>query len=402
MTKEQFNEVKELAKEYPVLEEFLAVFKTETVETLSALRKFQRTMNSLINKMKNLDLKEKDFEKIINRGISYTIPLDILHRIRDLDEKIKRKVANQAKQYEVRSFRTHTSKPSNPAHPWKRDNPATDNSSTSSASHKNTQIHFQTSSKGPPKEGRDKIVQQIKLTLNKLSRPNYEKLQKEIMDLLIKLFEPIVQDNEPNTDEPDEESAVVEEEDTELFHKTITDIYYILSKTTDVKMSEVYAELCASFIREHAHPLWKSVLQEQMEQYCLQLQAIETIDPDTDNDAFCLYTKRISDNRGKAVFLLQLSKLDVIPTETVMDILQKKLLGPIHECVFSTIENKKIFVDEWTEHVSLFVNLGKTFLKEKEAEKWDAVTKQIQLLGQVVIKEHPNMTSRSKFKYKDL
>lgn len=331
---------------------------------------------------------QKDFEKIINRGISYTIPLDILHRIRDLDEKIKRKVAIQAKQYEVRSFRTHTSKPSNPAHPWKRDNPATDNSS---ASYKNTQIHFQTSSKGPPKEGRDKIVQQIKLTLNKLSRPNYEKLQKEIMDLLTQLFE------EP--DEPDEESAVVDEE---LFHKTISDIYYILSKTTDVKMSEVYAELCASFIREHAHPLWKSVLQEQMDQYCLQLQAIETIDPDTDNDAFCLYTKRISDNRGKAVFLLQLSKLDVIPTETLMDILQNKLLGPIHDCVFSTIENKKIFVDEWTEHVSLFVNLGKTFLKEKEAEKWDAVMKQIQLLGQVVIKEHPNMTSRSKFKYKDL
>ena len=331
---------------------------------------------------------QKDFEKIINRGISYTIPLEILHRIRDLDEKIKRKVAIQAKQYEVRSFRTHTSKPSNPAHPWKRDNPATDNSS---ASHKNTQIHFQTSTKGPPKEGRDKIVQQIKLTLNKLSRPNYEKLQKEIMDLLTQLFE------EP--DEADEGSAVVDEE---LFHKTISDIYYILSKTTDVKMSEVYAQLYASFICEHAHPLWKSVLQEQMDQYCLQLQAIETIDPDTDNDAFCLYTKRISDNRGKAVFLIHLAKIHVIPTETLMDILQNKLLGPIHECVFSTIENKKIFVDEWTEHVSLFVNLGKTFLKEKEAEKWDAVTKQIQLLGQVVIKEHPNMTSRSKFKYKDL
>lgn len=344
---------------------------------------------------------QKDFEKMINRGISYTIPLEILHRIRDLDEKIKRKVAIQAKQYEVRSFRTHTSKPSNPAHPWKRDNPAADNSSTSSASHKNnSQIHFQTSSKGPPKEGRDKIVQQIKLTLNKLSRPNYEKLQKEIMDLLSQLFEPIVL-YEPNTDEPDEESAAVEE-DTELFHKTITDIYYILSKTTDVKMSEVYAELCASLIREQAHPLWKSVLQEQIEQYCLQLQAIEAIDPDTDNDAFCLYTKRITDNRGKAVFLLQLTKLDVIPTETLMDLLQKRLLGPIHDCVFSTIENRKIFVDEWTEHVSLFVNLGKNFLKEKEAEKWDAVTKQIQLLGQVVIKEHPNMTSRSKFKFKDL
>lgn len=74
MTKEQFAEVKELSKEFPVLEEFIAVFESETVNSYMALQKFQQTMNEMISDADDFGTKSKERE--YDRVSKYLLDLD--------------------------------------------------------------------------------------------------------------------------------------------------------------------------------------------------------------------------------------------------------------------------------------------------------------------------------------
>ena len=183
-------------------------------------------------------------------------------------------------------------------------------------------------------------------------------------------------------------------------HILINDLFNIMSKTTDVKMSELYAKCYFHWVQTFEPifvVLFQQVIDEGIEEYCCNLTKFKIMDPDRDGDAFCKYNRFVSEHRGKAMFLIHYAKLQGGIVKNLYNILQNNLVGEIEFNVedLEVSPIKKMFVDEWIEHVVLFLNLGGSlwvnayFVKIKTA---------LEILSQTDVKRNPNMTVRSKFK----
>lgn len=336
----------------------------------------------MMGKGKRTCYTQGDFEKMINQGICYTIPNEVLHIIRDIDERIKQKAVVQQKHFENKRFHV-------PKHNglWK-DKPSQNVSVEQTPVGKGNHSFKPTTPLLNVNDTNNvKIIQRIKLNLNKLSQQNYEKLQEEIvedLDVLLMEWETL----------GSQEGKVL-----------INDLFHIMSKTTDLKMSELYAKCYFHWV-QHFEPifsvLFQQVIEEGTVEYCRQLTEFKLIDPEKDGDAFCKYNRFITEHRGKAVFLIQYAKLaGEVSIGIMYNILKNDLIDKIKTFVKDTETTalKKMFVDEWIEHVVLFLNLGgKLWVDYSKNEYFHEIKAVLETLSQTDVKKNPNMTVRSKFK----
>ena len=336
------------------------------------------TLTEPAGKGKKTCYTQADFEKMIHQGICYTIPIEVLHTIRDIDDRIRQKAVVQQKHFENKRFHV----PKNNGH-WKDNKQVHTEGKGIGATHV-----FKATASLVNANATDyaKIIQRIKLNLNKLSQQNYDKLQKEIVEDFGDLH-------------------VKWNEDREAGHIFVRDLFHIMSKTTDVKMSELYAKCYFHWVQT-ADPIYTSLFQqvidEGTEEYCSQLTEFKMMDPDRDGDAFCKYNRFVSEHRGKAVFLIQYAKLigDVLVGK-LYGILKNNLVGEIRVYVEEVEASplKRMFVDEWIEHVVLFLNLGGSMWVDYSVNDYFVkIQTVLDDLSQINVKQWPNMTVRSKFK----
>lgn len=342
---------------------------TETVSTAAA------------GKGKRTCYTQADFEKMIHQGICYSIPMDVLHTIRDLDIRIKQKAVVQQKHFENKRFHV----PKNNGQ-WK------DRGGSSEPLGKGigSTVSFKPTASLVNSGGATehaKIIQRIKLNLNKLSQQNYDKLQKEIVEDLEILLTDWTQ-----TEESKENQA----------HELIHDLFHIMSKTTDVKMSDLYAHCYFHWAQTLHATLFQQVMNEGIEEYCRQLTEFRLMDADRDGEAFCKYNRFVSEHRGRASFLIHYAKQSQgSMVGDLYNIMQNNLVSEIMEYVKDTQATalKKMFVDEWIEHVVLFLNLGGSLWVDYSVNDYFVkIQTVLETLSQTDVKQWPNMTVRSKFK----
>lgn len=329
---------------------------------------------------------QSDFEKIINQGICYSIPVDILQTIRDIDNRIKQKAIIQQKNYENKRFHV----PKNNGH-WKDNktdgkiqsflNSGSINSKTV-REFKPTTIISRTEI-----TNNTKIIQRIKLSLNKLSQQNFEKLQKEIVeDIDVLLTEWETTDNEKTG------------------YNLINELFHIISKTTDVKMSELYAKCYLFWVQyfENSYStIFKQVIDEGIKEYCSQLNEFKLMDPEKDGETYCKYNRFVSEHRGKIMFLIHYAKQQGEIIGKLFTVLHDNLVGEIESIVEDKEVSalKKMFVDEWTEHVVLFLNLGGTIWVDYSVNSYFVkIQGVLETLSKTDVRQYPNMTVKSKFK----
>ena len=333
---------------------------------------------------------QADFEKIINQGICYSIPVEVLHIIRDIDSRIKQKAVVQQKHFENKRFHV----PKNNGN-WK-DNKQVygdgkEQSQNIGKGIGTTHVFKPTTSLvNADATDNAKIIQRIKLNLNKLSQQNYDKLQKEIVEDL----DVLLTDWEIKNKTEDKNSC----------YNLINDLFHIISKTIDVKMSELYAKCYFHWVQMF-EPIYtvifQQVIDDGIDEYCRQLTEFKLMDPDKDGDAFCKYNRFISEHRGRAVFLIQYAKLQGCIVKKLYNILKNNLISEIEFIVEDTEVSslKKMFVDEWIEHVVLFLNLGETLWVDYSVNDYFIKVQTIlENLSKTDVKKKPNMTVRSKFK----
>lgn len=307
---------------------------------------------------------QKDFENIINKGISYTIPMDILMTIRKLEEKVKQVTAASSATLSYR----HTHHP-----PKINSNNNSTNNNSNSQSHSNPNENW----KGAKPLSvtmamkSNNPMNQIKLLLNKLSRPNYQKLKGEIMALL--------------------------EEESVLTSEVAKEMLVFLSRTKEISMSELYTELFA--VLEDTFPtIFCPVLTDFWTQYESNLLTkIPGVALDEENEEYSAMVKFTVELRAQTIFLAHWCRHHQC-TEQGVAILQ--ILFRQIEILFADLRGRnKNQVDEWTEHVFLWVKiLGPGEIRQKVPDLWQ----QVESYGQINIKNVPNMTSRSKFKYQQV
>ena len=305
---------------------------------------------------------QKDFEQIINKGISYSISMDILNTIRKLEDKVKQSTAISAATISHRH--THI-----PQRQQTHNSGGFDQQAVVAAG--------STDWKKPKSLATTMVIKssnpmnQMKLLLNKLSTTNYAKLKTEIMTLL------------------ESENLLTEEAGKEILG--------FLSKTKEFSMSILYMELYSALV-EAFPTVFQPILDDFWRIYEGDLMnKIPGMAPDEENEEYLSYMKAISELRGQTIFLAHWCRHHSSPDQGVATI--NTLLRQIERTLTEPSGRNKTKIDEWTEQIYLWVKiLGKDTIMNKD----EAIWKQMEILGQMNIKEAPNMTSRSKFKYQEI
>ena len=136
----------------------------------------------------------------------------------------------------------------------------------------------------------EKIIQEIRISLNKMTDKNYVKQCDEIKNKM----KSIMDNEEENPEENPEENAqeetgkkvekIKKEEEWRKVGKILFDI-----ASTNKFFSKIYAQLYLELIEEFA--LFQEIVDTFIEGFILKLQTIQYVDPDKDYDGYCKYTK---------------------------------------------------------------------------------------------------------------
>jgi MIF4G domain len=274
------------------------------------------------------------------------------------------------------------------------------------------------------KEGIEKNMNDIRISLNKLSESNYEITRDDIITTLKELTD-------------------------EALRKVAEMIFDIAS--TNQYFSELYAVLYKELIEQFS--IFETILDDMIKtRYLEQLDKIMNIDMESNFDAYCDNQKLNDKRKALSAFLVNLLKTDVYDMSKILEIMRN-----IIERVDSIKdEPDRLFeVEELTENIFIITtriteNAGHE-LKEKEqenadyekkekkknknkndesaklkhkemngaikhvlnsakynrielfrTESWRTIIDKLQMCSQYVAKEHISISSRVVFRYKDI
>lgn len=335
---------------------------------------------------------QSDFEKIIYDGVHYTIPEDILHKVMELENRMKQKVAAMAQIYEVRTHRGNRNGGKQRGFPPTQ---VAAEEATKAWSRSEDPFTFASKSAADPSKRRDSDadengenkkpefnpqtkVKEIMIALNKISKTNYEVQLQEVRGCLLEL---------------------VANMDTDFCSKVVRDIYAVCIR--NMPMGDRVADLYATMVTEGGDisALFQEILQEGVADYLVSFGDIRYVDPEKDNDGFCEYTKKNTTRRCTTKFMLHMLNRGVIPSEIVTGWIDV-WIGRMAEMLDNTVENRRNEFEEVTENLFLV-------LMDNSADKYKAnlpvtTLERLQAFSSMSVKERPNLTSRAKFKIQDL
>jgi hypothetical protein len=223
------------------------------------------------------------------------------------------------------------------------------------------------------KEGVEKIMNDVRISFNKVSNKNYE-IQRDLISQYL---------NEISTMENAEENIIKVKDalfDTASTNKFYSAIYALLYKELRDKLLQINENL-----------------EDFLKLYMDSINNIELADPNTDYDKYCNNNKLNDKRKGMAMFIVNLMKIDIIDKNSILKIiitLQDLVLQYVDE------ENKMVEVEEITENIFLLVTSS---VKELSTESnWKSILDNIVKCSQMKVKEHKSISSRTIFKYMDV
>ena len=339
-----------------------------------------------------------DFNAIMLQS-QYTLPVDISDIINSLDKIIGQYAIESASEMESSAANNNIKRPdrfgdnrSNNKLNSNSPSPRNGRLSKSGARTKNNSSgqlwdaarNFKTT-KLETKEGVEKQINEIRIMLNKISVKNYDTQKDEIIQKMTDFLEL------DDTQEECEENGTIYGET----HRRIATVIFDIASTNKF-FSELYAKLYKALIEKF--DVFRDILDGFVIRYIESVHQIHSVDPNTDYDGFCNYTKTNDTRKATASFIVNLMKNNILSQDIVINIimeLQKILFRYIDE------DNRTNEVDEITENVFLYVSHGKTELRTHTI--WlDIIIPSLTKLSQMKAKEHKSLSSRAVFKYMDI
>lgn len=225
------------------------------------------------------------------------------------------------------------------------------------------------------KTGADKIINDLRIHLNKMSTSNYAKQR----DTIITEIRNYLESENAN----DETTA-----------KVSSAIFQIVS--TNKFLSELYSDLFIELIREF--PLFNTLLQDFITSFFETIHTIEYVDPDVNYDEFCRITKENDRRKSTTTFIANSTKKGAVPLATTMNLLSVF----IHAANTNVRTPERSFhAEEITENIYLLVSL--CFRELQSQSDWANVFGIIQELSKQKTDEtFPSMTNRVMFKFMDI
>jgi MIF4G domain len=219
------------------------------------------------------------------------------------------------------------------------------------------------------KEGSEKIMSDIRGSLNKMSQKNYDTNR----DLIIGYM-----------------NAISEQETIKQIANNIFEI-----ASTNKFFSEIYSKLYKELAEKYE--IFSITLQDFLKGFMDRLHNIRFVDQNIDYDAYCSNNKINDATKASSLFITNLVKISVLSIDQVIDILYD-----IQKTIYDNVQipDKTNEIEELTEH--LFILLSPLSSLMNESERGRKILEKIREMSEWKLKEFPSISSRAIFKCKDL
>jgi len=208
------------------------------------------------------------------------------------------------------------------------------------------------------------IPNQIRISLNKLSKNTYNVQRNDIMQQM---------------------NALPAEQYTEIAAL----IFEIAS--TNKFYSNIYADLYKELVEQF--PVFNTVLNDMIFKFVSNSQTVSYVNPDIDYNAFCEYTEFSDKQKATALFIVNLMEKKMIESSVVFSIIvqiQELLLFYIDE------PNKINEAEELAEYLNIMLTPAFS------DAKWEIVINSVKTISLMSPKEHKSLSNRVVFKCLDI
>jgi hypothetical protein len=311
----------------------------------------------------NLD----NYKNIIVSSYDYKLPETIINIITNLSNELgvsfkentkstnsQEENIGENKKYSKRNFGNKRIKPVVDEEQWEK-----------MKSFKSTQIE--------QKEGIEKLINDVRVCLNKISNKNYETQR----DVIIQYIKEITENKESEIELLKIKKSIFEIASTNKFY---SELYALLYKDL-INIFDCFKENIEPFINE----------------YIENIQKINYVDPKVDYDKYCDYNKENDRRKAMSAFIVNLSKNDIVEKNIVVDkiiYLEELVLN------YCDTENKTNELEEITENLFILITNSLTYMMHEP--NWEIVVNNIKHLAQMKTKDHQSLSSRAVFKFMDI
>jgi hypothetical protein len=229
------------------------------------------------------------------------------------------------------------------------------------------------------KEGTEKLLNDIRVSLNKLSNKNMETQQEQIMQNISMILE----------------ETTNKEEDIKKIAKTIFEI-----AISNKFYSELYADLYKNLITKF-DTVFKEQLGDLLDNYKASINNINFVDPNTDYDGYCGYTKTNDVRKAITAFIVNLVKKKILQEEEITEIIIY-LEGLVFK--YSEEQNRTNELEEIIENLFILITQIESVLNNSEfwLDKIIPNIHELSKLRKTDSTKYASMTNRATFKLMDI
>jgi len=235
------------------------------------------------------------------------------------------------------------------------------------------------------KEGVEKLMNDIRICLNKISSKNYDQQR----DAIIQYINDVI--------EEDDDQNCTETQQTTLKHiaQSIFDI-----ASSNKFYSELYASLYGELIKKN--DIFSHYITNLIDEYYEGMDLIENIDSKENYDLYCDNNKSNDKRKALSTFIVNLMKKQVLNKDEILQLivrLQNKVINMID------VENKTYQVDEMTENLFILITLVSQDTDTYEGDITNMVStirENVETCAKYKTKEHKSISSRAVFKFMDI
>jgi hypothetical protein len=224
----------------------------------------------------------------------------------------------------------------------------------------------------------EKMIDDIRICMNKISKTNYGEQLNTIVKFIQPILKPVEQES-PDTN-------------TENKYKLAQIIFDISS--TNKFFSELYADLYRDLI--NTFPVFQELLDSMLIHFTKTMENIKYVSPDDDYDKHCNYNNENDKRKASSTFLVNLMKRDVIQPEILIN-LTLEIIETMK--TYMNGGNQHNEIEEIVENLFILITLGKE--KYEYIYSWERVVEFIKNVSELKLKQS-NISNRAIFKCIDI
>jgi hypothetical protein len=242
------------------------------------------------------------------------------------------------------------------------------------------------------KEGYEKIINEIRICLNKLTDKNYAKQRDDIFEHIRGIL-------------------VFEDELSKEGLKRVSNALFDIASTNKF-FSKIYAQIYAELMNEFV--IFNEILGEFLTEFVNKITTIHYVDPDKDYDGYCLYVKSQDSRRATSGFMIHLGLLlqerEKVAVEKTSNFGKDELWKEIERILMELTKKLEEFIpqvgklNEVEEIVEILYLISTAGSKKLVVESvlGDDMRDIWRTLATKKVKENPSWSSRAMFKISDL